>query len=52
MLGNGECVIHFDSEITDRAFQFRVPEEKLNGPEIARFLVNLRRLRPPIECVP
>ena len=26
---------YFIAEITDRAFQFRVPEEKLNRPDIA-----------------
>ena len=27
LFGNGERVVHFDAEVTDRAFQLCVPEE-------------------------
>jgi len=31
----GQGVIHFDAQISDRAFDLRMPEQKLDGPEIA-----------------
>ena len=31
----GQGVIHFDAQISDRAFDLGMPEQKLNGPEIA-----------------
>jgi hypothetical protein len=40
------CVIDLDAEIANRAFQLRVPEEQLNGSQVARFLVDLCSLRP------
>jgi hypothetical protein len=31
-----ESVIYLDAEITDRALDLGMPEQKLDGPEIAR----------------
>jgi hypothetical protein len=31
----GQGVIHLDAQISDRAFDLRMPEQKLDGPEIA-----------------
>src|SRR5260370_24029962 len=47
LLGDAERVIDLDAEIADRAFELRVPEEKLNRPQVARLLVDLGRLRSP-----
>jgi hypothetical protein len=47
LLGNAERVIDLDAEITNRAFELRVPEEQLDGSQVACLLVDLRRLRPP-----
>src|SRR6267154_1547356 len=47
LLGNAERVVHLDAEVADCAFEFRMPEEKLDRPQIARLLIDLCRLRPP-----
>ena len=47
LLGNAERVVHLDAEVADCAFEFRMPEEKLDRPQIARLRLDLRRLRPP-----
>jgi hypothetical protein len=31
-----QSIVHFDSEISDRAFDLGVPKQKLDGSEIAR----------------
>ncbi len=36
LFGYGQGVIHFDAQISDRAFDLGMPEQKLDGPEIAR----------------
>ena len=38
--------LHFDPEIADRTFKFRVPQQELTGSEVAGFLVKQRDLRP------
>ena len=38
---------NFDAEIPDCALQLGVPEQKLAGAQVARFLVKQRNLRPP-----
>jgi hypothetical protein len=35
LFGYGQGVIHFDAQISDRAFDLGMPEQKLDGPEIA-----------------
>ena len=47
LLRDAEGVIDLDAKIADRAFELRMPEEKLNRSQIPRLLVDLRRLRPP-----
>jgi hypothetical protein len=44
-LGHLERVVDLDAEISNRALQLEMPEEKLAGPQIARFLVDQRDLR-------
>ena len=46
LLGNAERVVDLDAEVADRAFELRVPKQKLDRSEVARFLVDLGRLRP------
>src|SRR5215472_748762 len=46
LLGYGKRVVYFDAEIAHRAFQLRVPEKKLHGSQVARFLIYLCRLGP------
>jgi hypothetical protein len=52
LLRNAEGIIDFDAEITDRAFELGVCEQKLNGPQVAGLLVDLGCLVRRIECVP
>jgi hypothetical protein len=47
LLRDAERVIDLDAEITDRAFELRVPEEQLDGSQVAGLLVDLGRLRSP-----
>jgi hypothetical protein len=47
LFGNAERVIDLDSEIADGALQFRVPQQKLNRPEVTCLFVNLGSLRSP-----
>ncbi len=44
LLGYGERIIDFDSEVTDRALNLRVAKQELNCSKISRFLVNQRCL--------
>jgi hypothetical protein len=44
-LGQGECVFDIDPEVTDGAFDLCMPEEDLYCAQIARRLVDDRRLR-------
>jgi hypothetical protein len=46
LLGNAERVADFDAEVADSALELRMPEEQLDGSQVARLLVDLRRLRP------
>ena len=41
-----EGVIDLDAEITDRALDLGMPEQKLDGPEIARPSIDQRRFCP------
>lgn len=38
---NPEGIVYFDAKVADGAFQLRVTEQNLDGPKIARLLVNL-----------
>jgi hypothetical protein len=46
LLRHAEGMIDCDAEITDRAFEFGVYGQKLNGPQVAGLLVDLGCLRP------
>jgi len=47
LLGNCESVIDFDPEIANRAFKLGMTERKLNSPDVASLLVDLRSLSSP-----
>jgi hypothetical protein len=47
LLGDAERIIDLDAEVPHRAFELRVPEEQLDGSQIARLLLDLSRLCPP-----
>jgi hypothetical protein len=34
LLGDLQCIVNLDAEISEGAFEFGMAEEKLNGPEI------------------
>jgi hypothetical protein len=40
----GQCIIDFDAEISDRAFDFSVAKQELHGSEIASAPIDQRRL--------
>ena len=46
LFGYGQGVIHFDAQISDRAFDLDMPEQKLDGPEIASPPVDKGSFRP------
>jgi hypothetical protein len=46
LLGSAERAVDLDAEIADGALELRMPEEQLDGSQVARLLVDLRRLRP------
>ena len=52
LLGNGERVVDLDAEVSDSALELCMPEEQLDGSQVARLFVDLRRLVRRIECVP
>src|SRR5205814_10298882 len=31
-----QCIVHFNAQISDRAFNLRMSKQKLHGPEISR----------------
>ena len=47
LLRNGQSVVDLDTQISNRAFQFCVAEQELDGPEIAGLLVDQSRLCAP-----
>jgi hypothetical protein len=47
LLRDAQRVVDLDAEITNRAFQLRMPEQQLNGSQVARLLVNLCYLGSP-----
>ncbi len=52
LLGDAESVVDLDAEISDGAFQLRVPEQQLDRSKIAGFSIDLGRLRPANRMVP
>jgi len=44
---NAQRVMDLDTEVTNRAFELCMSQQELNGPEVARLLVNLCSLCPP-----
>ncbi len=47
LLGHLQGVVHFDPQIPNRALQFGVTQQKLDGPEVLRAPVDQRRLGAP-----
>ena len=47
LLGNLQCIVNFDPQIPDGAFELRVSEQQLNGSEILSPSVDQRRLGTP-----
>jgi len=52
LLGHLQGVIHLDAEVTDRAFEFGMPEQKLDRAQVLRPAVDQGRLRPPQRVRP
>ena len=46
LLRNAEHVVDLDAEVADGALELRMPDEQLDGSQVAGLLVDLRRLRP------
>ena len=46
-LRQSKCVLDIDAKVPDRALYLRMPEQDLNGPEIASLLVDNGCLGPP-----
>jgi hypothetical protein len=46
LLGNGKGVVNLDPEIPNRAFNLRVPQQKLNRSKISRLFVDQGCLGP------
>ncbi len=46
LLGDAQRIFKFDTEVSDRAVNFGMPEQKLNRSEVSGFPVNLCRLGP------
>lgn len=44
MLGEYQGIVYLDSEISDGAFELRVPEQELAGPQVAHALADDRDL--------
>jgi len=44
LLGDGECIINFDTEIANRAFNFGMTQKQLDGSAIACPAINERCL--------
>jgi hypothetical protein len=44
LLRNGDGVVHLDAQIPHRALDLAMPEEQLDGPEIARTPIDERSL--------
>ena len=40
LLGNCQGVVYFDAEVPDCAFDLGMPEQQLDGPEIARATID------------
>ena len=47
LFGYCQCFIDLDAEIADRAFDLGMPEQELDGPEIAGSTIDQRGLCPP-----
>jgi hypothetical protein len=47
LLGQTQCVIDFNSEVTDSTLQLCMSEKELHGAKVAGFAVNLGGLRAP-----
>src|ERR1051325_1972594 len=47
LLGDAKGVVHLDTEITDGAFEFRMPKQQLHGSQVTSLLVNLCGLGSP-----
>jgi len=47
LLRDTQRIVDFDAEVTDGAFEFRMPEQQLHRSQVAGLLVNQRRLGPP-----
>ena len=46
LLGDAKCVVDLDAQIADGAFELGMSQQELNRPQVARFLINLRRFGP------
>lgn len=46
MLGDGEGVVHLDTETAHRALDLGVSQEDLRGPQVTRLALDQRRLGP------
>ena len=46
LFSNFQSIVHFNSEVTHRAFQFCVPEEQLHSPQVFGVAINYRYLGP------
>ncbi len=44
--GEGQSILYIDSKVADGAFDLRVAKQDLYGAQIARLLINNRRLGP------
>ena len=45
LLGNDQSIVHFDAQVSYGAFDFGMPEQKLDGPEIAGAPIDQRSFR-------
>ena len=41
LFSNFQSIVHFYSEVTHRTFQFGMPEEQLNSPQVFGVAINL-----------
>jgi hypothetical protein len=40
LFGHFECVVHFDTEVSDGTFQLSMTKQQLNGPQVFRASIN------------
>ena len=46
LLSNLQCIVHFYPKVAYRTFQFCMPEEQLNRPQVFGVAINYRYLGP------